>query len=394
MPKSSTKGPHSPIPETGIRILEVRVRNFRSLKAINVCLGRTTILIGENNSGKTSFLEAIHAAIGGVRIGLIADDIFVTSDEPVPPKDRSIIVDILIRPVDDEGNPGEVFPAGEYWTSLFGNGIKQDADDNDFVAIRTHLKWNEIYAEYKVERRFLKEWQTDPDKMESTSIDSSMYVSPTQIDPISLFFMDAKRDIEDDMRRQRSVWGRLTSDLGLTDTLAKEIEQALSDLNATMVEKSEVLAHLGSSLQVLNNLVAGEDEGVKISPVARTIRDLTKGIGLDFTTKGSQTFPLARHGMGTKSLAAILVFRAFVSWRIKKALSERIHPTLALEEPEAHLHPQAQRALISQISEIPGQVIVSTPLSLCRRPMLDPGSQAFRKKLCRDNSVRDRCFRT
>lgn len=85
-----------------------------------------------------------------------------------------------------------------------------------------------------------------------------------------------------------------------------------------------------------------------------------KGINLNFTTKGSQTFPLAKHGMGTRSLASILVFRAFMSWRSDQSKGDAIHSMLALEEPEAHLHPQAQRALFHQISEIPGQIIVST----------------------------------
>lgn len=66
--------------------------------------------------------------------------------------------------------------------------------------------------------------------------------------------------------------------------------------------------------------------------------------------------------MGTRSLASLLVFRAFASWRQKRATDagDLVHTILALEEPEAHLHPQAQRALFGQIKLIPGQRIVST----------------------------------
>ena len=42
---------------SGIRILEVRIRNCRSLKSVDVFLDRLTVLIGTNNSGKTSFLN-------------------------------------------------------------------------------------------------------------------------------------------------------------------------------------------------------------------------------------------------------------------------------------------------------------------------------------------------
>lgn len=59
----------APSPDThsrtsGITIVMVRVLNFRCLREIEIPLGPTTVLIGENNSGKTSFLEALHAAIG------------------------------------------------------------------------------------------------------------------------------------------------------------------------------------------------------------------------------------------------------------------------------------------------------------------------------------------
>nr|MBC8274217.1 AAA family ATPase [Chloroflexota bacterium] len=52
---------------SGIKIVQVRVRNFRSLKQVDVSLDDITVLIGENDSGKTSFLEALYAAIGSDR---------------------------------------------------------------------------------------------------------------------------------------------------------------------------------------------------------------------------------------------------------------------------------------------------------------------------------------
>ena len=64
----------------------------------------------------------------------------------------------------------------------------------------------------------------------------------------------------------------------------------------------------------------------------------------------------------TRSLASLLVFRAYVSWRNKQATKggDKVHSVLALEEPESHLHPQAQRSLFAHIKAIPGQRIVST----------------------------------
>src|SRR5690606_18818592 len=70
--------------------------------------------------------------------------------------------------------------------------------------------------------------------------------------------------------------------------------------------------------------------------------------------------PIGRHGNGVQSLAVIFLFRAFVENALAEALRPESEPVLALEEPEAHLHPQASRSLWRAISELPGQKIVTT----------------------------------
>lgn len=347
--------------ESGIQIIEVRVRNFRSLKSVDVKLDRLTVLIGANNSGKTSLLEALSAAMGASRTNLTEDDIFLAPSESKHPLERSIIIDILIRPVNEKGQIIETFPEGNYWLNLWGNGISQDENDDDFMAFRTKLTWSIDKADYTVERKFLKEWLPDSSKIEASEIKSEAgTVSNIKIEPMALHFMDAQRDIVDDLRRSGSFWRRMTHDLGLTDEDITKIEIALNKINQDMIDKSDILKHLGEDLKGLNDLITTDDEGVEVTAIARRLRDLTKGIDLNFTTKGSQTFPLKNHGMGTRSIAAVLVFRSFMDWRTKKAKEDSIHPMLALEEPEAHLHPQIQRCLFSMLDDIPGQIIIST----------------------------------
>lgn len=343
--------------------MEIRIRNFRSLKSIDVPLAPLTVLIGANNSGKTSFLEALFAAMGSGRRALSADDIYIGANELKPPFDRSIFVDVLIRPTDTKGDICGSFDEGSYWLNLWRNGIAQDQDDNDFMAFRTRLTWKPESGDYSVERQFLREWVLDSTNIENIESKSEAgFISAKQLEPMALYFMDAKRDIEDDMRHPGSFWRRMTNDLGLSETDIEFFEANLTEVNEGIVAKSEVLRHIKSTLGDLHGILRGEQQGVELAPVARKLRDLTKGIDVNFATQGAQTFPLVRHGMGTRSMASILIFRAFMKWRSLKSKStgDEVHPMLALEEPEAHLHPQAQRALFAQIADIPGQVIISS----------------------------------
>lgn len=348
---------------SGIKITDVRVSNFRSLKNVEVPLDDLTILIGANNAGKTSFLDALYAAIGAGRKMLGQDDVRLESGEAFPPKERLVTVDVRIRPIGVDGVITEHFPEGSFWTGLWGSGIMQDMDDDfrEFVGIRTTLAWSPSKGDYTVERRFLKEWR-DFTSWLSTPAEEKTRVAANQIEPLALHYIDAKRDLEDDLRRQGSFWRRMTEDLGLSEADVAAFESALSDINRDIVGKSEILKHLKENLANIQSVVSAEDGGIDISPVARKLRDLSKGVDVSFSVEGSQAFPLARHGMGTRSLASLLVFRAFAAWKGKQAddAGDHIHSLLALEEPEAHLHPQAQRSFFTQVKSIPGQRIVST----------------------------------
>ena len=350
-------------PNSGIKITDVRVSNFRTLKNIEVPIGDLTILLGANNAGKTSFLDAFYSAIGSGRKVVGQDDVRLEGAEALPPKERIVIVDVRIRPLGDDGNIASAFPAGSFWTNLWGTGIKQEmaGDFDEFVGIRTTLAWSPSKGDYVLERRFLKEWREFSDWL-TTPVDDTPKVNAAQTEPLALHYIDAKRDLEDDIRKQGSFWRRMTEDLGLSGADIEAFEKALSDLNKELVDKSGILKHLRENLADISPVVSAQGGDIDISPVARKLRDLSKGVDVSFTAAGAQSFPLARHGMGTRSLASLLVFRAFASWRAKQAeeAGDHVHPILALEEPEAHLHPQAQRSFFSQVRSIPGQRVVST----------------------------------
>ena len=347
--------------DSGIAITAARVRDFRSLANIEVNLNDLTVLIGANNAGKTSFLDALCAAIGAGRKSFGVDDVRLARGEPIAPKTREVVIDLMLRPVDSDGKIASAYPQGSFWTALWGTAAQAvDDDQNEFTGIRTSLKWDQIRGEHVLKRRFLKEWKPFAD-WETAAVHDRL-LGARDLEPLALHYVDAKRDLDEDLRKSGSFWRRLTEDLGLSDDEIAAMEDSLADINKQIVDKSAILKHLKHNLGGLQNVVGADSGGVDIAPVARKLRDLSKGVDVSFSTAGAQSFPLARHGMGTRSLASLLVFRAFAAWRNKQATEggDNIHSILALEEPESHLHPQAQRSLFAHIKAITGQRVVST----------------------------------
>lgn len=345
---------------SGIVVKEIRVRNYRCLRSVDVELDLLTVLIGENNAGKTSFLNALHSAIGAGQRVISSEDVFLQKNEVSAPKNRPIAIDILIRPTDDQGKIVDVFPQGSPWLELWGLGVVQDEDERDQVAIRTQFKWNAIKTEYVLERRFLKDWQKDSAKWEDSKPVEGVGVSAQHIEPLALYLLDAKRDIADDLRARGSFWSKMVDEHGLSAEDVKRIEEDLSEINKDIVESSDVLTHIQSHLKDFHETLSCDEDSVSITPLARHLRDLSRGMDVVLSTRGAPPFPLHKQGMGTRSLGTFFTFWAFTTWRQKQGGSSPVHPMMALEEPETHLHPQAQRALFRQIMRMPGQRIIST----------------------------------
>lgn len=146
---------------SGIRITDVRVSNFRALKNAEVPLGDLTVLIGANNAGKTSFLDALHAAIGSGRKTLGQDDVRLENGEALPPKERVVTVDVD-SPGDTRTALADAFPAGSFWTNLWGGGgHARHGERLQRLRRPAHGACVESLAkgDYVVERRFPNEWR-------------------------------------------------------------------------------------------------------------------------------------------------------------------------------------------------------------------------------------------
>jgi putative ATP-dependent endonuclease of OLD family len=61
-----------------------------------------------------------------------------------------------------------------------------------------------------------------------------------------------------------------------------------------------------------------------------------------------------------QSLAVLFLFQAYIDVLLKPTFQPETEAILALEEPEAHLHPQATRALAANLGEIKSQKILSS----------------------------------
>jgi len=339
-----------------ITLKEVRIWNFRSIKAVQVTLDPdVTVLVGANNTGKTNFLKALQIALGTKLRFVSQKDIFIDKGETLP-KDRAAIIDIKFVPTDNQDQEKPDF--NEVWAEYWGSIIKQDTRKfEQFVSIRTQIKYDDKRLGYVTKQCVLQDWKDELSEVDPYFCENKT-LSRKQREAIPLEFMDAQRDIYEDLKERYSFWGRMVADVPLEKSEIEEIEEILDDINKRIVDSSDGLKQVKTKLELLNKTIANSDKGVSIAPIPPKIRDLNRSMDIHFQSEGSESFPLSYHGMGTRSWSSLLTLNALISYQTKK--NKPYHPLLALEEPEAHLHPHAQLHVFDQIKDIPGQKIVSS----------------------------------
>lgn len=339
-----------------ILIKTIRVFGFRGLQNIEVDLERITVLTGMNNTGKTSFLKAIQIALGNRQF--ISSDDFYISDNTTSDK---IIVDAKIVPVGKDGIIQNDFD--EKWEELFTvDRIMIDAEGKSFIPLRTVTTYDEIKAIYRSKQYILPEWPL------FENVHHVFWYQATNgkeknffYDEVPFFYMDAQRDIIEDMKVKNSFLGKMISKIEYSKEDVKNIEQQIKELNEQAVSSSHILSNIKATLKELDSTMGSASEGVEITPFTKKIRDLNKGLSIHYGDK-KDSFPMEYHGMGTRSWSSLLTLKAFINLLDKYAENEKtaFFPILAIEEPEAHLHPNAQKKLYKQIAGVRGQTIIST----------------------------------
>jgi putative ATP-dependent endonuclease of OLD family len=220
-----------------------------------------------NNTGKTSFLKALQLALGNGQF-ISHDDFFIENDNTV----NKITIDLLIIPIDDNGNRQDEFDS-KWEKVLTENRIRLDVDQRSFVPLRTLIVFDNSVNFYKIENSILTTW---PEKKDENNIfwyesDNGNKRSFNFDENLPFHYMNAQRDILEDIKLKTSYLGRMISKIEYSPQKIKDIEEQIKKLNEEAVNSSTILSKIKDTLKDLNTAMDNQSEGVEITPFTKKV---------------------------------------------------------------------------------------------------------------------------
>ncbi len=332
----------STAPRAEIWIAEVRVQNFRSIIDLHVPLEQhVTFLVGENNAGKSSFMLALAAACGSY--SATRDDLHNAGPAPT----TRATIDLMIRPFNSEFS--------EVATQRLDGNVGSGPGLGEWSAIRTTLQTTNESPVLTPKRTFMR-WSIEARKWEEQNQGPQRHA----LELLSAHFVQATRDISTDIGRRMSDWNRVLTDLEITSSNRSELEKTLENLNDKLLDSSLTLSRLSQELQKIKDTQSGIGD-ISLRPLPADLAELARSVDIFVGTgSGAAALPIRLQGLGSRSLAALRVLHTYLDLRV--GIDQGVRPQIItlLEEPEAHLHPQAQVAMRDYILGLPDQVIVAT----------------------------------
>lgn len=360
-------------------ITKLELRNFRGFEQESIDLDDITVFVGENNTGKSTIMDAIKFVIGTPtwNEGLTRYDYHLHVSGSNPGDSGDIVIKAEMSEKKEDEWPDEI------------QQILPDSIDIDEEGLRHfYFMLKGTYDKSLSKSTQAKEFQNSNGETKGSKANNRLALDNLRM-LLPVFQINSIRDFEAEFQQKRGLFRKFLNSDKIAPEKKAELETRLSELNKDIVDVLRNIKLLKDNLTKSMSILSGTDESIiDIESVPTNIDSLIEKAGIVLQNATGIKLPLERQGSGALSLAMIFLYEAYLSVLVAEEFNKFATPILLIEEPEAHLHPSAVRLFWRFIEKMPGQKIISThsgdiisnvPISKIRRIVGTTGSNRIKR---------------
>lgn len=322
-------------------IRKVTINNYRSFRFFEAQLQQLTVVIGENDTGKTNFFTALSLPLSGNQIDFNQKRLSVSDIN------KGAVIDFLTSVVNDDAEENQLQktpkvsvtiefadPKDAYETALLAKWIVADGDEESYK-IRYDFKPKDDQDLLEVVKKSLAgktlddiNWFTLPVELydyQVVSVNNEKPIAYSDLKHVSVHNINAERDdfSESSSMKSNSIFTKLLMNT-LNDEDKGQINTAYSEFFST-IENTETFDKIIGANEDFENY----DSIIKQLECTPNLPNL-KNILSNITLKYGNEF-LYQKGLGQRNLIYILILFAYY-----KSCGDTFN-LCCIEEPEAHL---------------------------------------------------------
>lgn len=334
-----------------MKLTELTITNFRGIKNLNITFENDiTVIIGENNCGKSSILDAIYYCLDKLKYN---SNSFTFTDYDFYRNKHKLKI--------SESDPINILckfedKSGYSWASE----IVQELDDvivgtvNNTININVNSNYDPIEREIKHSIKFLDNGGNELPKNINKNLRLFRKIRP-------VFYLPAFRDAHSQFKHSSQFWTSFIKAESIDNSKRNNFEMELEEIYNKILKNHTPFFGILNEINRLSEIVSVSSANTaSIDPFTSSLIKTLQNTEVNILTQSGAKIPLFSHGAGTQSIAVLLLFSAYFQSRLKEDYERYSEPIILIEEPEAHLHPNATRSLFNLIYSLPGQKIIVT----------------------------------